>query len=172
MAARRRTPPARGGRAGGARKDVHERALGLLAVRPRSRQELERRLLGAGFDADEVCGELERLERVALIDDESFAVAMVESRLGRRGESRRAVAGRLAQAGVDREVAARALDAAVEGDQARADRLAASKARTLVGLEPRVAFQRLFGFLARRGYGAEVARAAARRALALEGVEA
>jgi hypothetical protein len=50
--------------------------------------------------------------------------------------------------------------------------LAVSKARSLVGLESRVAFQRLFGFLARRGYGAQVARAAARRALALEGVEA
>jgi SOS response regulatory protein OraA/RecX len=31
-------------------KSCHERALGLLAVRPRSRRELERRLLQARFD--------------------------------------------------------------------------------------------------------------------------
>ena len=43
-------------------KDCHERALGLLAVRPRSRQELDRRLSAAGFDAQEVSDVLGRLE--------------------------------------------------------------------------------------------------------------
>ena len=46
----------------GKRKDCHERALGLLAVRQRSRRELERRLLQAGFEDDEVQESLERLE--------------------------------------------------------------------------------------------------------------
>ena len=162
-------PADRGSR--GKRRDVHERALGLLAVRQRSRRELERRLVQAGFEPDEVADELERLERVGLIDDEAFARAMVESRMGSRGESRRVVAGKLAQAGVAGDVAVTVLDEAPEADESRAQRLADAKAPRLAGLEPQVAFQRLYGFLARRGYGPEVARRAARTALAVETVE-
>ena len=42
------------GPTGGKRKDIHERALGLLAVRQRSRRELERRLIHAGFESEAV----------------------------------------------------------------------------------------------------------------------
>ena len=150
----------------GKRRDVHERALGLLAVRQRSRRELERRLVQAGFESDEVAGELERLEGVGLLDDEAFARAVVESRMGYRGESRRVVAGKLAQAGVASDVAILALDQAPEAEEERAQRLADAKAPRLSGLEPQVAFQRLYGFLARRGYGPEIARRVAGRALA------
>jgi regulatory protein len=153
---------------GGKRKDIHERALGLLAVRQRSRRELERRLVQAGFGHDEVAGELERLEGVGLVDDEAFALAVVQSRAGRRGESRRAVAGRLAQAGVDRATAEEALDAAAGDDEAGAARLAAERVGRLRGLEPHVAYQRLSGFLARRGYAPELARRAARQALQVD----
>jgi len=156
---------------GGKRKDVHERALGLLAVRQRSRRELERRLLQAGFEPEKVADELERLERVGLLDDEAFARAVVESRMGYRGESRRVVAGKLAQAGVAGDVATEALDGAPEAEEDRAQRLADAKAPRLGGLEPQVAFQRLYGFLARRGYGPEIARRVAGRALAAETID-
>jgi len=53
-----------------------------LAVRQRSRRELERRLVQAGFDPDAVEAELVRLEEVGLIDDAAFAAALVESRMG------------------------------------------------------------------------------------------
>ena len=155
----------------GKRKDIHERALGLLAVRQRSRRELERRLVQAGFEPEAVLDELERLEQVGLLDDEAFARAVVESRMGVRGESRRVVAGKLAQAGVASEVAMVALDEAPEAEEERARRLAEAKAPRLSGLEPHVAMQRLYGFLARRGYGPQVARDAARRALASETVD-
>ena len=154
------------------RKDIHERALGLLAVRQRSRRELERRLVQAGFERDEVDAELERLELVGLLDDEAFARAVVESRMGARGESRRAVAAKLSQAGVDREVAGVALDEAPEEEQARADRLAETRAGRVAGLDPATGFTRVSGFLMRRGYPPAVARQAARRALGLEGIEA
>ena len=155
----------------GKRRDVHERALGLLAVRQRSRRELERRLVQAGFESDEVAGELERLEGVGLLDDEAFARAVVESRMGYRGESRRAVAGKLAQAGVASDVAILALDQAPEAEEERAQRLADAKAPRFSGLEPQVAFQRLYGFLARRGYGPEIARRVAGRALAADTID-
>jgi regulatory protein len=156
----------------GTKRDIHERALGLLAVRPRSRRELERRLVQAGFEPDDVSAELARLETVGLIDDEAFARAVVESRMGTRGEARRVVAGRLALAGVDPDVARAALDDAPDAEQDRADRLAAARAGRLSGLSPDVAFQRLHGFLARRGYAPDVASAAARRALGPQAIEA
>jgi len=155
----------------GKKRDVHERALGLLAVRQRSRRELERRLVQAGFEPDAVSSELVRLESVGLIDDEAFARAVVEGRMASRGESRRVVAGRLAQAGVASDVALVALDAAAETEQERADRVAEGRAARCVGLDPQAAFQRLYGFLARRGYPPDVSRAAARRALAGEVIE-
>jgi regulatory protein len=154
------------------RKDIHERALGLLAVRQRSRRELERRLVQAGFEPDAVEVELGRLEQVGLIDDAAFAAAVVESRMGARGESRRAVGVKLQQAGVDRDVALAALDEAPEGEQDRADRLAQARATRVSGLDPTVGFARVSGFLMRRGYPPGVARQAARRALGLEGIEA
>ncbi|MEX2421516.1 MAG: regulatory protein RecX [Actinomycetota bacterium] len=156
---------------GGKRKDIHERALGLLAVRQRSRRELERRLVQAGFEPDAVGQELQRLEAVGLIDDAAFARAVVESRMGRRGESRRSVAGKLALAGVDRGIATEVLDDAGIDEQTAADQLAVTRSSRLRGLEPQVAFQRLCGFLARRGYAPDVARRAARRALAVEPLE-
>jgi regulatory protein len=162
---------ARGTRAGkrsGKKRDIHERALGLLAVRQRSRRELERRLVQAGFGPEDVSAELTRLEAVGLIDDEAFAKALVEARTGSRGDSRRVVAGKLAQAGVAPDVARAALDETSDSEQERADRLAESRAPRLDGLEPRAAFQRLYGFLARRGYPHDVSRTAARRALGVD----
>ena len=156
----------------GKRKDVHERALGLLAVRQRSRRELERRLVQAGFEPDAVNAELDRLGHVGLIDDAAFAAAVVESRMGARRESRRAVGIKLQQAGVDRQVALAALDEAPEEEQDRADRLAQTRARRVAGLDPTTGFARVSGFLMRRGYPPAVARQAARRALGLEGIEA
>ena len=161
--------PSRG--RGGKRRDIHERALGLLAVRQRSRRELERRLVQAGFEPEAVEEELRRLEEVGLIDDRAFARAVVESRVGRRGEARRAVAGRLALAGVDRDTAVQALREVPGDEEEAAERLARARAGRLVRLEPTVAFQRLSGYLARRGYPPQIARTAARKALQVDADE-
>jgi regulatory protein len=152
-------------------KDCHERALGLLAVRQRSRRELERRLLRAGFEAEEVGDELERLERVGLIDDEAFARALAEHAVGRRKEARRVVAGRLAAAGVAPDTAAGVLEAIAIDEETQANELALERASRLAGLPAEKAFERLAGLLMRRGYASEVARRSARRALALESDE-
>src|SRR5262245_25483743 len=158
--------------ASGKRRDMHDRALGLLAVRQRSRTELQRRLLGAGFDAQEVAAERLRLEDVGLIDDRAFARAVVEHAVRARGEGRRAVNRRLVSAGVDRTVADQVVGELIADDEAeRALELAVSRAHRLGTLPPEKAFGRLSGFLARRGYPSEVARSAARKALALDAVE-
>ncbi|HKN81256.1 MAG TPA: RecX family transcriptional regulator, partial [Actinomycetota bacterium] len=71
--------------------DCHERALRLLAVRPRTRRELESRLRQAGFEDVEVSSELDRLEEVRLLDDGAFARELADHHLKVRGSGRRAV---------------------------------------------------------------------------------
>ena len=149
-------------------KSCHERALGLLAVRPRARRELERRLLAAGFEADEVADVLARLERVGLIDDEAFARQLAEHQFGTRRAGRRAVTSALLAKGIAPDLAAAVVDAAPEDEQARAAELARSRAGRLSGVEPQRAFGRLTSLLVRRGYSPEVARAAARSALEVD----
>ncbi|HEU4355582.1 MAG TPA: regulatory protein RecX [Actinomycetota bacterium] len=148
--------------------DCHERALRLLSVRPRSRRELELRLLRAGFDPEEVSGELDRLEAVGLVDDERFAREFAEHQFVRRRAGRRAVASGLAAKGVDRQTVERAL-VEVSGDDAqRADDLARSRVERLRGVGPEKAFTRLVSFLVRRGHDPQTARRAARSALGLD----
>ncbi|MEA2580658.1 MAG: regulatory protein [Actinomycetota bacterium] len=152
-------------------KDCRERALGLLAVRPRSRQELERRLSAAGFERREVADVLGRLEGVGLIDDLSFAQQLAAHHLENRKSGSRAVASALAAKGVSRSVADEVLEGVAVDDEERAFELAASKAVRMGALPPEKAYARLVGLLARRGYGPQIARSAARRALDLQGAD-
>jgi regulatory protein len=146
-------------------KSCHDRALGLLAVRPRSRRELERRLLGARFEPDEVEDVLVRLERVGLVDDEAFARQFAEHRFGSRKEGSRAVLQGLRAAGIAPSLAKTAARDAPGDDEERADELARSRVSRLEGVSPEKAFARLSSLLMRRGYGPEIARGAARKAL-------
>jgi regulatory protein len=149
-------------------KSCHERALGLLAVRPRSKRELERRLLAARFEADEVQDVLTRLERVGLVDDEAFARQFAEHRFGSRKEGSRAVMQGLRSAGVAPSLAEAVSQEAPEDEEERASALARSRASRLAGVPPEKAFARLSSLLMRRGYGPEIARSAARMALEIQ----
>ena len=151
--------------------DCHERALGLLAVRPRSRRELELRLLRAGLEATEVQDVLERLEGVGLIDDAQFARELAAHHVTVRGSGRRAVASALAAKGVGRATIDTTLAELGGDDDARAEELARDRLRRLGSLPPDKAYLRLVAFLARRGYDTSLARSAARAALNVEGSE-
>jgi regulatory protein len=152
----------------GQRLDCHERALRLLAARPRSRRELSGRLLRAGFDTLEVEEELARLESVGLVDDDAFARELAKHHLDVRGSGRRAVLGALRAKGVSSETIEAAL-AELRGDEAdRAFELARTRLGRLASLPADRAFSRLVSFLARRGYDPATARRAARAALGVD----
>ncbi|HXJ63980.1 MAG TPA: regulatory protein RecX [Actinomycetota bacterium] len=152
------------------RGTARDRALNLLSFRDRSRRELEQRLLRAGFEPDDVLEALEALERVGLVDDERFARAVVEQEAGRRLSGRRAVAAALASKGVSREVAGAALAEIddPESERRRAEELARSRVRRMGALAPEVAYRRLAGLLARRGFSPALCHESARRALDVE----
>lgn len=146
-------------------KSCHERALGLLAVRPRSRRELEQRLTAAGFEADEVADVLGRLERVGLVDDADFARQLAEQQFVHKRAGRRAVTSALIAKGIAPDLIEAVVAQAPDDEEARAEELARSKALRMGSVDPVKAFNRLFALLMRRGYSPEVARQAARRAL-------
>jgi regulatory protein len=146
-------------------KSCHERALGLLAVRPRTRTELSQRLRRAGFDADEVDAELARLERVGLIDDAAFAERFAEQRFDVKRSGSRSVASELRAKGVSAEIVAAVTGPEAERDEARAEDLALSALSRMSGLDASRAFRRVDSLLVRRGYAPDVARRAARKAL-------
>ena len=149
--------------------DCHERALRLLSVRPRSRRELERRLLRAGFEPEEVRTEIDRLAGVGLLDDERFAREYAEHQLGTRLAGGRAIRSALAAKGVDPGTVELVLAEAGGDDAERAEQLARARAPRLGALPPDKAYGRLVSFLVRRGHDPETARRAARVALAVDG---
>jgi regulatory protein len=120
----------------------------------------------AGFAEADIDSALADLEAVGLIDDERFARELAAHEVGGRLAGRRAALASLRKAGVALDVAEQAVDeASGEGEEARAEELARSRLGRLRSLPPEAAYRRLLGFLQRRGYSGEAARAACRRAL-------
>jgi regulatory protein len=135
-----------------------------LAVRWRSRDELRRRLLRAGFEPVDVETTLAGLEASGLVEDGRFAQDVVRHQAGNRLAGDRAIREALRAKGVAPDVVERAVGEA--GDEsARALELARRGAPKLASLGPEQAHRRLFGLLVRRGYPIEVAREACREAL-------
>ena len=147
------------------RQSAKDRALGLLAVRWRSREELRRRLRQAGFEAEETERALTDLTDAGLIEDGRFARELVRDQAGRRLAGDRAIRGALRVKGVASDVAESALLEA--GDEAlRARELASRRAMRMGSQTPEAAYRRLYGLLVRRGFPSGVAAEACRAALA------
>lgn len=142
-------------------------ALRQLTAAPRTRAQLAeamaRRDVPAGV-AEQVLG---RLEEVGLVDDAEFARMWVESRHAGRGLARRALEHELRTKGVDAELAREAAGV-VDADAELAAAVALCRRRlpALRGDEPARRDRRLLSLLARKGYGAEVARRAVRQVCA------
>lgn len=141
-------------------------ALARLTARAHSVAELRAALLKKGT-APEVAEEvIERFGEVGLLDDSAFAEAWVESRVRTRGSSARVLRLELQTKGVDREIIDAALadvDAEVELEAAR--HLANKKVPSLRGVDRQVAYRRLSGMLARRGYRSAVVSTVVQEAL-------
>ena len=155
------------------RTPVKDRALRLLGVRARGREELRRRLRQAGYEPEEIAGALDDLEAVGLIADSRFAREVAAYEMGRQGVGRRAALASLRRRGIDADLAERVVEEAAPPDEAgRAAELAAGRLARMNGLPDEVAYRRLVGFLQRRGYEGHTAHAASRLALSERGAAA
>ena len=133
-------------------------ALNLLAHRGRSEHELRQRLGQKGYTPEAIDETIRRVIDWGYLDDQRFAAAWVEQRQAGRPRSRRALAHELREKGVDRETIETAIEEADIDEVADARRLAEDKWRKESALEPDKRRQRTAAFLARRGYGWDVAR--------------
>jgi regulatory protein len=137
-----------------------------LTRRGQSRRELERILRARELSEDVIVGEVERLERVGLIDDVALAQNLLGTLQERKGLGRSGVAAELARRMLSPAAIEYALDLIDTGDElARARELAVKRAPQLRGYDHETAVRRLSGYLSRRGYGGSTVRAAVQHAL-------
>lgn len=133
-------------------------ALRLIKFRPRSEAELKSRLSREGFGAATIEALLAELKRKDFVNDEKFARYFATQRMTYKPMGRRALAADLKSRGVDPQWIEQALNEATEGrdelEVARA--LAQSRLSHIKGLSSEAAQRRLFGFLSRRGFSADV----------------
>lgn len=144
--------------------NVRDYALRLLAIRPRSVQEMRERLGRRGYGRPEVEATVADLADLGLLDDRKFAAQWVESRLAARPMGSLRLKAELLAKGVDREIVEATLSSygAEVDEKAAALALAAKRIKALRGLKPDSARRRLAGFLSRRGFAAEVVATALR----------
>jgi len=143
---------------------VLEAALRFLEVRPRSRDEVRRRLATAGYRADLVEAAIERLVSLGILDDEAFTAAWVESRDRARPRGERALRTELRRKGIDRAVIDDSMTARrpqpggdADPDVEAAQRLVARHAAQLARVaDPRARRQRAYALLARNGFDPEI----------------
>lgn len=137
-----------------------------LTRRGMSRWELGQVLLGRELEPHVVEAELERLERVGLIDDAALAETIVRTQHERKGFGRAALVALLRRRNIDQNVIDDAMVRLSADDEvARAESLAEKRAAQLRGLDHDTAVRRLSGYLQRKGYSSETVRAAVIAAL-------
>ncbi len=141
------------------RGSPHEYALRLLTARSYTVRDLRRKLVQREYPPEEVAATIGRLGRSGLLDDASYAERFARGKLVNESASRRRVAQLLTRKGIAADLIAAAITRVVETEQVdnavSIEKVARKKLQTLTGLDPRVVRQRLFAFLARRGYELE-----------------
>mgnify|MGYP006154291137 FL=1 len=136
-------------------------AYNYLSYRARSVKEVRDKLVQKEF-AEEIIEQLvDDLQRQKLLNDREFARRFVEARLGRANGSRK-LAQELRRKGIETEIIDEVLGefAATLDSEERAVGLLGKQAWRYRGLERDKAKRRMLGFLARRGYDAQMARSA------------
>jgi regulatory protein len=146
-------------RVAGERALAMSRALNFLGYRARSEKEVRDRLRRYGHGEETVEGVVVRLEELGYLDDEDFARLVVREKARRYGPRR--VSAELRRTGVDAELARGVVEEEFAGrseiEQARS---VAARRYNRGGSDAEA--RRVYGFLVRRGYSAEVCAEVAR----------
>lgn len=141
----------------------------LLAVRLRSRRELEDRLRRRGISADVLASVMADLERHGFIDDRRFAEAWVRTRRALLPAGPIRLQYELARKGVARDAVTQVLQVEGGGDEEElALTVARARMRRYRGLQPEVIYRRLGGMLKRRGFSGGVVTRVLRQVLGVD----
>jgi regulatory protein len=131
-------------------EQAQQRAVGLIAYRPRSVREVRQRLKKAGAEPATIEDVVGRLKSAGLLDDEAFSQAWVESRLRANPRGKRLIAYELRMKGVSDADIATALTGVDDADAAL--RAAQKRWPRLKSLPARDRKRKLSDFLARNGF--------------------
>jgi regulatory protein len=136
-------------------------ALRFLASRPRSEKETMERLKLKGYGEAEIEKALSHLRELNLLNDVAFAEYWKENRDSFKPRGQRLIKLELRRKGLDSQVINEAVADMDESEAAY--RAAASKARSLTGLDFQVFRQKLGAYLQRRGFDFAVINRVVRR---------
>jgi regulatory protein len=146
-------------RVAGERALAMNRALHFLGYRARSRSEVRERLRRYGYGEETVRAVIGRLEELGYLDDEEFARTVVREKARRYGPRR--VSADLRRSGVDAELAQDIVEEEfAERSEVETARSAAARRYNRRGSDAEA--RRVYGFLMRRGYSADVCAEVAR----------
>jgi regulatory protein len=137
-------------------EDAYDRVLNYLTYRPRSTWEVRRYLQKRDLGEEAQTMVLERLTRAGLVNDREFAQFWVENRTAHRPRGRRALRAELRQKGIATEVVESAVSDVDEDAAALA--VAEARVRRLAHLDRPSFYQRMYGYLQRRGFSYDVCR--------------
>lgn len=147
------------------REDVYykamKRCLDYIAYRPRTSQEIQKRLTALKVP-DDVAQRIEsRMDELGYVDDERFAMQWAASRQRSKGFGPRRLETELIQKGIPSALARKAVQEACSDDEMASQlRAQVAKARRKYRHEgdDRKRTQKMIGFLARRGFDISVIR--------------
>lgn len=146
----------------GSREAAYQRALNYINYQPRTQAEICRNLQEHQVLQENIEFVIQRLSENGLIDDARLAQAWVENRSELRPRSRRFLAYEMHRRGIPQEMVDEALEAV--DDEQLAYQAALKQARKLSELEWKDFREKLYRFLASRGFRYEEASAAISRA--------
>lgn len=139
---------------------AYVKALDLLSYRERSQDELRRGLLRRGYDGETVEAVLALLLEEGLADDDRYAHNLIRQGMVIKPCGKRRLRHDLQRRGIDEEIIERNLeqDYADEEEPLLAAELVRSRLPRLAAVPPGKRYQRLAGYLARRGFRYETIR--------------
>ena len=147
-------------RVAGERALAMSRALRFLGYRARSKAEVRDRLRRYGYGEETVEEMVGRLEELGYLDDEEFARNLAREKARKYGPRR--VTADLRRGGVEAELARGVVEEEFAGRSEREAAATAATRRYNTGTRSDAQARRVYGFLTRRGYSADVCADVAR----------
>jgi regulatory protein len=144
--------------------DLRTTALNMLGRRENTRAQLRRKLLQRKFDPADIDRTLDDLVAAGFLDDARAAKTFARHATHIKGQGRMRIARELAAKGVDAELVAQTLDAAIDPDE-ETERLAKALERRARGkdLSDRKESSKVWQALVRQGFAPDAVSKALRR---------
>ena len=139
-------------------KKAENYALRLLSYHNKSEQEIIRRMQDKGFELESINATLDFLKKHQYIDDEAYASSLVENRTKSKKLGKTRIKQELYRKGIDKDIIQKTISEISSEDELQsAFELAEKKLQTTYrNDDDRAKYQKLGGFLQRKGFDYEV----------------